>query len=92
MKQKPEFSLKRIEPTKYVFSKDIKLGKGAFGEVYLGFDEQDRRPIAVKAISFEKIKKSNDNVEGFFQKLAGEMINMQICKSEHLVKLISSHK
>ena len=40
----------------------MRLGKGAFGEVYLGFDEKNRHPIAVKTISFEKIIKANNSL------------------------------
>jgi hypothetical protein len=37
------------------FSKAMRLGKGAFGEVFLGFDDASHTPFACKIISLEKI-------------------------------------
>ena len=92
MDGKQEFSIKTIPPTSYVFSRRMVLGKGTFGEVYLGFDEELKKPVAVKMIPLDKLYQSNANQEALAQKLTTEMINMQIAKSEYLVKLIGPQK
>lgn len=55
MDNKNELSLKRIEPTSFVFNKEKKLGAGAFGQVFLGFDEKNKIPVAIKTISYQKL-------------------------------------
>ncbi len=45
-----ESGIKKIDDT-YVYNKNKMLGKGSYGEVYLGFDEISKNPIAVKVIS-----------------------------------------
>lgn len=91
MEGKNEFSIKRIEPTSYVFSKEKQLGKGAFGEVYLGFDEKSKQPVAIKTISYTRLSQVYSNEQVIGQKLAGELVSMQLCKGDRLVKLISPH-
>lgn len=92
MDAKHEFSIKTIPPTSYIFSRKLILGKGTFGEVYLGFDEAHGTPVAVKMIPLDKLHHANSNPEAIFHKLSTEMINMQIAKSEYLVKLIGPQK
>ena len=55
MDAKQEFSIKTIPPTAYVFSRHMVLGKGTFGEVYLGFDQQNKISVSVKMIPLEKL-------------------------------------
>lgn len=51
-----QLQLRRIEKNKEMYySKSLKLGQGAFGEVFLGFDESSHLPFACKIISLEKI-------------------------------------
>ena len=90
--QKHEFAIKTIPPTAYVFSRAMVLGKGTFGEVYLGFDQNLKTPVAVKMIPLDKLYQTHRNQEALAQKLTTEMINMQIAKSEYLVKLIGPQK
>jgi hypothetical protein len=33
------------------YSRTISLGKGAYGEVFLGFDQNVKQPIAVKVVN-----------------------------------------
>jgi len=49
-----ELQIKKIEDGLF-FSRSHKLGFGAFGEVYLGFDENNHSPFAVKVVNLEKI-------------------------------------
>ena len=81
MDYKQEFSIKTIPPTAYVFSRHMVVGKGTFGEVFLGFDQHQNVPVAVKMIPLDKLYQSNANQEALAQKLTTEMINMQIAKS-----------
>lgn len=60
------------------------LGKGAFGEVFLGFDETAHSPFACKIISLEKINAQNDQ-ETIMRKIKDEIINMQIARNPHIV-------
>lgn len=79
-----EIKIKRIEPTSFVFNQnhEHKLGAGAFGDVFLGFDEVEMKPVAVKTISFEKLQNSAHHSQGnLMEKLKTEIINMQIAKS-----------
>ena len=92
MDPRQEFSIKTIPPTAYVFSRRMVLGKGTFGEVYLGFDEELKQPVAVKMIPLDKLYQNNANQEALAQKLTTEMINMQIAKNDYLVKLIGPQK
>jgi hypothetical protein len=47
-----ELQLRKIEKNKEIYySKSLKLGQGAFGEVYLGFDETAHTSFACKIIS-----------------------------------------
>lgn len=45
----------KIKPTNYVYNKKQMIGKGSFGEVYMGYNEKQHYPVAVKIVSFEKI-------------------------------------
>lgn len=60
--------MKRIDPTSYVYNKNPlhKLGEGSFGDVFLGFDEQNKIPVAVKTISLEKIQTLSNSSERIF--------------------------
>ena len=81
MDRKNEFSIKRIEPTSFVISKDRLLGKGAFGEVYWGFDDRERIPVAIKTISYSKLQQVYADEQAIGKKLADELASMQVCKS-----------
>ena len=81
-----ELQLKRIEKNKEAyFSKTLKLGQGAFGEVFLGFDETMHLPFACKVISLEKIN-LQANQESIIKKVKDEIVNMQIARNEHIVE------
>ena len=62
------------------YSKALKLGSGAYGEVFIGYDETKHRPFAVKIVELSKIKKQY-NSEQLLSKLKDEIINMTIIKS-----------
>ena len=74
-----EKSIRKIEPTSCVYNKEQMLGKGSFGEVFLGFDQEKKNPVAVKVVSFERIS-SKMNSEEAVKKLTGEVVNMQLAK------------
>ena len=69
----------KIKPTHYVYNKKQMIGKGSFGEVFMGYNEKDHLPVAVKIVSFEKIALTM-NKETLMSKLKQEIINMQIAK------------
>jgi serine/threonine protein kinase len=76
-----ELQLRKIEKNKEIYySKTLRLGKGAFGEVFLGFDESSHNPFACKIISLEKISTQN-NQEVLIKKIKDEIVNMQIARN-----------
>jgi serine/threonine protein kinase len=44
--------ISKIKPTAFVYNKKQMIGKGSFGEVYMGYNEKDHSPVAVKIVSF----------------------------------------
>ena len=93
MEGKNEIKMKKIDPTPFVYDKNPfhKLGEGAFGDVFLGFDESKLVPVAVKTISFEKIQTKYHHQGLVMEKFKTEIINMQIASSDYLVKLLAAH-
>lgn len=79
-----ELQIKKIDEG-LLFSRSHKLGCGAFGEVYLGFDENTHTPFAVKVVNLEKIM-TNENQDNLIKKIKDEIVNMQIAKNEHIVQ------
>jgi hypothetical protein len=60
--------------------------------VYLGFDEKNKIPVAIKTISSSRASQSHINEQALAQKIVGELSNMQLAKNDRLVKLISPHQ
>lgn len=84
--------IKRIDNEGGIYyERDALLGKGRFGEVFLGFDENRKKPIAVKQISLERLSNEIDkNV--LLAKIKDEIVNLQIAKHEHIVELFDAKK
>lgn len=80
MDGKNELPIKRIEPTSFVLCKEKLLGKGAFGEVYWGFDDREKIPVAIKTISIPKLQQVYPDDRAMFKKITDELTNMQVCK------------
>ena len=66
------------------FDRSSKLGKGAFGDVYLGFDEERNVPCAFKVINLDKVK-SQTNPETLMKKIKDEIVNMQLAKHPSII-------
>ncbi len=67
------------------FSRTELLGKGAFGEVFLGFDSVRKVPCAFKKIDLEKVS-SQVNAELLMRKIKEQIINMQIARHPSIIE------
>ncbi len=66
---------------RFKFNKALKLGSGAFGEVYKGYEEGSKMLVAVKVIPKAIIKQDKYLENG----LMSEIQIMQKLKSPHIV-------
>lgn len=73
----PAFKMCRLED--FDVSRSSKLGKGGFGNVFLGRHRQSGVPVALKLISHTSIKKSPKHVE-FEETIHGRLYHPHIAK------------
>ena len=78
-------SIANCEIDKYVV--DSRLGKGAFGEVYKGFNTQNQTEVAVKLLDLEKVRgEASSYKRQILQRLCRTESSLMLkCNSEHVV-------
>ena len=69
---------------RFKYNKNMKLGQGSFGEVFKGYEEESKLPVAVKMIPKKIIKQDKYLEDG----LMSEIKIMQKLKSLNIVSLI----
>ena len=69
---------------RFKFNKNFKLGEGSFGEVFKGYEDESKLPVAVKVIPKKIIKQDKYLEDG----LMSEIKIMQKLKSPNIVSLI----
>jgi serine/threonine protein kinase len=54
---------------KFKFDRDLKLGQGSFGEVFKGYEESTKLPVAVKMIAKNRINQSKYLTDGLMSEI-----------------------
>jgi len=73
----------RLDPED-LFTKQERIGKGSFGEVYKGIDRRTQKTIAIKIINLEE---AEDEIEDIQQ----EITVLSQCDSSYITKYLGSY-